>query len=159
MSAGESAKTLFIGVGNPHAGDDKAGRLVADLLLRENLSFVEVKQCLGDAAQLVELFEDYQTVYCCDAVRSDRPAGEIIRFEAHEKPLPVELFSLTTHDFGLPQAVELIRNMSLMPEKLIVYGISAQNFQPGSDLTGPVQKAVKKLANRLSKELKTTKIQ
>ncbi|MFP4686804.1 MAG: hydrogenase maturation protease [bacterium] len=144
---------MFIGAGNPHAGDDRAGRRVADLLAEKNLSDIQITQCLGDAAELIELFEKYQTIYCCDAVRQPSRAGKIYRFEAHKKPLPVELFSLTTHDFGLPQAVELARSMNKLPEKLVIYGIAAANFQPGAKLTPEVETAAHEVAERLVAEL------
>ena len=149
MSAGDCAKSLFVGVGNPHAGDDAVGRLVADILAQKNITGLVVKQSLGEASELIDLFEGYQTVYCCDAVRCRKNAGQILFFEAHKKPLPVTLFSLTTHDFGLPQAIELARNIGSLPDKLIVYGITAENFQPSAKLSTPLKKATRTVVDHI----------
>ncbi len=154
MCTGDCAEKLFIGVGNLYAGDDRAGRLAADLLAKKNISNIEIKQCLGDAAELIEFFETDRIIYCCDAVHTSGRPGKIYRFEAHKKPLPVELFSLTTHDFGLPQAVELARNMNKMPRELVIYGIAGGNFQPGSEMSPEVKKSVQEVADRIAAELK-----
>jgi hydrogenase maturation protease len=54
---------------------------------------------------------------------------------------------------GLPEAVELARELGRLPGRLVVYGIEGENFEAGEGLTEAVQKTVAKLVLDLYREL------
>ena len=87
-----------------------------------------------------------------DAVNSGSAPGTLHRFDVTDAPLPAQVFP-STHAMGLPEAVELARELDRLPGRLIVYGIEGQNFEAGEGLTEPVQKTVAKLVMDLYREL------
>jgi hydrogenase maturation protease len=54
---------------------------------------------------------------------------------------------------GLPEAVELARELDRLPPRLVVYGIEGESFEAGEGLSYPVQKTVEKLVMDLYHEL------
>jgi hydrogenase maturation protease len=139
-------KVLVIGMGNPLRGDDAAGRIVADRIQRRNQPFLNVVECSGEAAALMELWRDAGVVIVVDAVAPSRGAGIVQRFDATERALPVRFYGASTHAFGLGEAVELARALHQLPHRLIVFGIEGERFHVGSRLSPGVKKAVPRVA-------------
>ena len=75
---------------------------------------------------------------------AQRP-GRLHRFDVTDAPLPAEIFNRSTHSLGLPEAVELARELDRLPTRLIVYGIEGESFETGEGLSDPVQTTVEKL--------------
>jgi hydrogenase maturation protease len=87
-----------------------------------------------------------------DAISSGSEPGRLHRFDVTHAPLPAEIFSVSTHALGLPEAVELARELGRLP-RLVVYGIEGETFEAGEGLSDPVEKTVEKLVLDLYSEL------
>jgi len=134
----------IIGVGNRYRSDDAIGPIIA-----ERLGGIELT---GDGAQLLELFKQSNEVIVIDAVQSGAPPGTIFRLDANETPLPREMFTSSTHAFGLPEAIELARTLEQLPRTLIVYGIEGENFTAGTSLSHEVSEAIKLVVTQIEQE-------
>jgi hydrogenase maturation protease len=66
----------------------------------------------------------------------------VYRIDANAMPLPAELFSRSTHDFGVAAAIELARTLGQLPSRVIVFGVEGQDFLDGAGLSSPVEQAV-----------------
>lgn len=119
---------LVIGVGNEHRGDDAIGLLVSRRIRALNLPGVSTSECNGDVNRLFEMWKDSQAVAVIDAVSSGRKPGTIHRWNAARESLPVDIFSSSSHSFGVAQTIELARVLGQIPPVAIVYGIEAKQF-------------------------------
>ena len=155
MSAGPGRR-LVVGVGNPDAGDDAAGRLVARRLRsRRGQELAEqtvVCECSGEPTALMAAWEGFDDVVLVDACSGGGPPGRILRFEA---PQLEQLASLqprqrSTHGFGVCMAVALARALGAAPANIVVYAIEGLTFQAGARVSPEVERAAEELAGLLS---------
>jgi len=144
---------IVLGIGNLDRGDDAAGPAVARLLRGALPRDVEVAEHGGEAAALLGRLDGVAEAYLVDACVSGAPAGTVQRFDAASTPLPQGLFGLSTHAFGLAEAVELGRALGQLPPRCIVYAIEAGAFEVGEALSPGVEAAVSDVARRIHDEL------
>lgn len=152
---------LIIGVGNEMRGDDGAGLLVARLLQDRPPHGVSVLQHNGEGSTLIEAWQGYESVVLVDAAAPNALGGSattgggaapgvIQRFSLDDGPLPVTLASsLSSHAFGVADAIDLARNLQRLPTQLTVYAIEGQDFRLGRPMTLPVVAAAHVLAHHL----------
>lgn len=145
---------LVIGVGNEYAQDDAAGLLVARKLKEEVRDNIRIIESGGEGASLIEAWKGASSAIVIDAVRSGAEPGSIYRFDAHQKPLPVQPFRGSTHAFGLYEAIELARSLNQLPQRLIVYGVEGQNFTAGTNVSGAITQAVAAVTRSVIEEIK-----
>lgn len=147
-------KPLIIGIGNIDRGDDAAGILTAEEVQHCMKHKVEVVIHNGEPASLIELWQNHQTVILIDAIAAGTHPGEILMLNLRETSLPECLFSRrSTHDFGIPEAVELARVMGKLPTQLLFYGIEASSFSMGQELSEVVKKAIPKVVELISERV------
>jgi len=146
-------RVLVIGVGNEMRGDDAVG-LIVSRRLREKLPYhVAMVEESSDGAHLMGLWKGSEITILIDAVQSGAEPGRIHKFEAHKSPLPTALFQYSTHDFSIPQAIELARAMNQLPRRLIVYGIEGQCFDLGARISTIVERAAQEVIELLTFEI------
>ena len=141
---------LVIGIGNDLRGDDAAGLLVARRLHALDMTVCEQS---GEGTALMRAWQGWPHVIVVDAVCSDMAPGTIYRFEASSRRLPAALFSLSTHGFGLAEAVELARVLHELPPRLVVYAIEGRQFAMGSRMSGPVRHALEYVTDSIRHEV------
>jgi hydrogenase maturation protease len=146
-------RPLVIGVGNALRSDDGAGPALVESLKRTHHARAGLVLCAGDGASLMALWEGQHCVIVVDAVCSGAPAGTVHRFEAHQERIPSRFFNYSTHAFSLAEAVEMSRTLGTLPRRLVLFGIEGENFASGPSLSLSVQRAVRRLAQRLPREL------
>lgn len=145
--------TVVVGIGNPDRGDDAVGRAVARALRGRLPDHVGIVEADGEATALLECLEDVPEAYLVDACASGSPPGTIRRFDAAAEPLPQAAFGLSTHGFGLAEAIELARALGQLPGRCVVYAVEGQGFETGAPLSAPVERAVPGVVERLCAEL------
>lgn len=144
-------KPLVIGIGNPLAGDDAAGRLAARRLAQRQQALsagaaagaarFDVTETDGDMAGLLPLLDGRSRVVLMDACCSGAPAGSLHRFDA-ATPLPASLFAVSSHGMGLAHTIELARSLGRLPRRCLVLAIEGAAFAPGMPLSPPVEAAL-----------------
>jgi hydrogenase maturation protease len=148
---------LLIGIGNAYRRDDSAGLWIARQLKEKKLPGIRIEESTGEITDLMELWEDHDTVLAVDALSSGGEAGEIRRFEVHQAPLPAETFHYSTHGLSLAEAVELARAMGKLPKRFIIYAIEGKDFAAGEAISPRVKKGCAKLVDRIIQELLSNK--
>ena len=145
----------IIGLGNAWRGDDAAGLMVARRLRQENLPQVEIAESPGSGDSILEAWKDAATVIVVDAVVSGGALGALYRFDAHDPAatFPVSR-SLSSHGWGLSEALALGRVFQDLPPVLIIYGIEGQNFSLGDSLSPAVAAAIPEVARRITAEIR-----
>ena len=138
---------LIVGIGNAFRSDDGVGPFVAEALAARGFA---AQVHAGDGTGLMDLFEAYQALVLVDATHSGAAPGTLVSFDAVAEKLPAELFHYSTHRFGLAEAVETARALGLLPKSLFVHGIEGGEFGAGTQLTGPVREAAKRLIEHLA---------
>jgi hydrogenase maturation protease len=143
----------LIGIGNRFRRDDAAGlEVVRRLRLAHPPGVILIEQ-EGEPGSLIESWSSADEALVIDGVSSGSTPGKVHRFDVTDAPLPAEVFNPSTHAMGLPEAVELARELDRLPGRLVVYGIEGESFEAGEGLTEPVQKTVEKLVLDLYREL------
>jgi hydrogenase maturation protease len=141
----------LIACGNPDAGDDAIGLVVAGAV-RDRLEAspypVEVLE-VGPAIDAVPLLEDAGAAILLDAVRTrgGREPGEIVRVEAGPNGLPVELGApVSSHGFGIGEAIAVARALgSTVP--IVVIGVEAGDAALGRGLSPAVAAAAPRVVD------------
>ena len=146
-------RTIVIGVGNPDRGDDGAGRQVAQALKGTLSREVAIVHSAGELTQVLSQLQTADAAILVDASSSGAAAGTVRRFDVVAKPLPRELFAVSTHGVGVADAIELARVLGDLPAICIVYAIEGQQFDAGSPLSAPVAAALPQVVERVRAEL------
>jgi len=160
------AGILVIGIGNPDRGDDGFGLLVADRMtermaesggqsLRDTVTLL---RCRGDLLSLIPDWAGYEAVICIDAAQSLGDIGRIHRFDCTQTDLPRDLAFLSSHAFGLAEAVALARTLALLPPTLVVFAVEAECFDAkpfdgGGSLTPALAEAIPRVIEDVLAEI------
>jgi len=137
---GAPAETLVIGYGNRTRGDDAAGPIAIECLRRLACNGVMLEEWDGDSLQLIERWSLRESVVVIDAIQSGRRAGEVTILSARELETETVIHSVSTHGFGLVEAVRLGRVLERLPPRLWVVGIEGERFDMGTSPTEAVRR-------------------
>ena len=148
-----AASTVVIGVGNPDRGDDAAGREVARRLRRSLAAEVDIVELDGEATALLARLEGARTVFLIDACVSGAPPGTVRRLDVGAGPLPRAAFGLSSHGFGLAEALELAATLGAMPQRCVVYAIEGDCFDFGAPVSAAVARAIDAVVEEMRREV------
>ena len=137
------SRVRILGIGSP-TGDDQAGWLTVDALLAAGLDEVDIKKLDRPGANLIPLLENASRVILIDAMQGGSRAGEIQRFD--QKDWPGYCNGLSSHGFGVLDALTLARELGSLPSRLDLYGIGIGSVLPGEEAGPDVQAAALRLA-------------
>jgi hydrogenase maturation protease len=146
-------KVVVIGVGNPFRSDDAVGRVVVRQLRKGVPPGVQIVEETGDGAELLTAWEGAECVILVDAVQSGASPGTLHRLDARNETLPSWFSHVSTHAFGVGEAIELARRMGDLPANLIVYGIEGLDFSAGTRLSPEVAEEVPSAASFILQEI------
>ena len=139
-------RLTVIGVGNEWRRDDAAGLAVARLVRARADASLRVVEHEGEATALLDAWDGAEEVVVVDAVRSGAPPGTVHTLDPVARPVPAELFSVSSHVLGVADAIELARAIGRLPPRLTLYGIEGRDFGLGSGLDPDVARAVGEVA-------------
>jgi hydrogenase maturation protease len=143
-----------IGVGNEWRGDDAAGLLVVRRLQGDPWPQVEIAESRGTVTAVQEAWKGAAGVIVVDAVVSGGTPGTIYRFDARGAGMPAELSrSVSSHGWGVAEAVALGRLFQELPLRLIIYGIEGKTFGPGQEVSLEVAAAIPEATRRIKEEI------
>ena len=144
---------LIIGVGNPFRRDDGVGPAIASAVKALGIAGLRVLIRMGEGADLIECWNPDEDVIVVDAMRSGAVPGTIIRIDAREKALPVEHFNISSHSFGVAEAVEVARALDRLPRSLVIYGIEAEDMVDGEGFSPGVEGSIDKAVGMIMEEI------
>jgi len=150
------SRVRIIGIGSP-SGDDQAGWLTVDALRAFEVGDdddVSINKLDRPGANLISLLENVSRVILIDAMQSNGPIGRIQRFD--QKDWPDYSQGLSSHSFGVLDALSLARELGSLPPRLDLYGIEIGSASPGDQVGGEIQAAARELARRIAADLAAT---
>jgi len=134
----------IIGCGNPDRGDDRAGLLVAERL--RDAGF-HAETYTGEALALIDAWSLGDEVVLVDAVVTG--PGTLHLWEG--RPNGVAMGTpVSSHGFDIAKAIELAEALGRLPARLRVYGIEGRRFDPGSETSPEVERAVESVARQIA---------
>ena len=142
---------LIIGIGNDYRSDDAVGLVVARALQARKLPHVSILEAIGEGTALLEAWKGAEKVMLIDAVTSGAPAGTIHQLDAQAGPISHDLFALSTHAFGIAEAIELARVLGNFPQRLVIYGIEGKRFVAGVGLSPEVERTAHQMIERVTR--------
>ncbi len=152
MNPDKNPSTIVIGVGNLFRSDDSVGILVVRELKKYQKDNLTIMEHSGEGISLMDIFKNEKQIILVDAVSSKEKPGTIHLIDPHKQVLPKKMFSCSTHNFGVAEAVEMSRSLNQLPEQLLIFGIEGKNFHPGEDLSPEVEHAKKKVIQEIVKK-------
>lgn len=146
---------MVIGVGNEFRGDDAAGLLVVQKLKGLQNSFsnkITFYEHNGEGTTLLELWQNADVVFLVDAIYSKEQVGKVYRLDLKAEKLSTEWF-YSTHAFNITEAIELGKVLNQLPNQVILYGITANNFNLGAEVSSSVYQAIEIAVTQITAEL------
>lgn len=153
MKTSLTDSVVVVGVGNEFRSDDAAGLMVARALARLSSPGVTVKESTGDGAELMGLAAHASILFIIDAVRGQDRSDALLRWDAVQAALPIGLLPVSSHAFGVAEAVELMRELKTLPPTVVIFGIKGQIFGPGAGLSPKVKQAISRLIRLVAAEI------
>jgi hydrogenase maturation protease len=124
-----SGVTKVIGIGSHH-GDDQAGWIVAQRLLRHKDLPAEVV-LLRDPAGVLEHVSGCDRLILIDACMSGDAPGTIKRLEWPDSRLQSN-WGTSTHGISACEAMQLLEQLHRRPRSVIFFGVEAESFSPAA---------------------------
>ena len=152
-SARNDSGIVVVGIGNPDRGDDAVGRLIARSLRTRMPSGVRIAEHDGEATALLAELQSTRCAWLIDAARSDAPPGTIHRIDCSVADPALSSGSISSHGFGLAEAIGLARALDVLPARCIVYAVEATDFTAGATPSAAVTAAVDDVVARILAEL------
>jgi hydrogenase maturation protease len=149
-------RQLILGIGNPERGDDAIGYEVVRLLRGRLPAEFEALHRPGEATAIVQELEGADVAFLVDATVSGARPGTVRRFDVTGQALPSRLAEVSSHGFGLAQAIELARALGSLPRHCIVYAIEGELFEPGAALSPEAARATARVVQQILDELTDT---
>jgi len=140
----------ILGIGSP-LGDDQAGWLTVDALLENGFDQGKVAKLDRPGANLIPLLEGVPWVILVDAMQSGGQPGWVHRFDREDWPRYGS--GLSSHGFGVLEALTLAQTLGSLPPRLDLYGIEIGSANPGEAPAAVVAVAAQQLARRIAREL------
>jgi hydrogenase maturation protease len=153
----KKGRVAVIGVGNLDRGDDAAGRQVARRLREAGGGEAEIVDLDGEATSILTALEKAEVAFLIDACISRGPAGAIHRYDLIDGLPAAAHFGLSSHGFGLAEAIELAKTLGQLPTHSVVYAIGGECFDIGAPLSDAVAHAVEEVAMQVAEEIRALK--
>lgn len=147
------SRVRILGIGSP-AGDDQAGWLAVDALLADGVPGDEdivIEKLDRPGASLIPRLEEAPWVILIDAMQGGGEPGRIGHFR--EDDWPAYRHGLSSHGFGVLEALSLARALGSLPPRLDLYGIEIGPGRPDASPGAAVRDAARQLAQRIAAEL------
>lgn len=146
MSCAKPGEVLVLCIGNSLAGDDAAGWLVGERLLRGGeMPGVKVVLLGVGGLDLLEHFGGEETLVVVDAVCWGAPPGTVHVLEWEDLP-PAQRAAVSAHGVGVRESVEVARLIlvpELVPSRVVVVGVEGRHFlELGTPCSPEVQGAL-----------------
>lgn len=147
-------RAVVLGLGNVMRRDDGVASAVLEAV-RARVPDADVRDVYGDPATLVAAWADADLVVLVDALTGTGVPGDVLRFERTRDGWDVVPPSrpLSSHGWGLSDALELADVLARTPPRLVVVAVVAADLSTGHGLSAPVAAAVLPAAEQVLRAL------
>ena len=149
-----SCRTVVIGVGNEFRRDDGAGPAVVALLARQVPADVTLTVNDGEPTRMIEAWAGAPLAIVVDAVRAEPAVPGRLHRLVLDHPTMRPGGPVSSHGFGLDDAIGLGLVLDRMPGRLIVHAVEAGDLSQGAGLTPAVAAVIDTLADAVLRDLR-----
>ena len=148
---GNPRRLLIVGCGNPAAGDDSAGPEIVRRLSELGDCGCDLRAETAPGLELLDIFSRADVILFVDAVTSGGVPGTLFLTSLPSKELEARaLGALSSHGWGLVEALELARALGRTIPRLFLLGIEAGTVTQGSPRSPAVEQAIALVVERIS---------
>jgi len=144
-------RLLIVGCGNPTSGDDSAGLEIVRRLSERGDCGCDLRAETAPGVELLDIFPLADVIVFADAVTSGGLPGTL-----HLTPLPSKelqpraLGSLSSHGWGLGEALKLAHALGRTLPRLFLLGIEAGTVAQDAPRSPAVEQAIALVVERIS---------
>jgi hydrogenase maturation protease len=147
-----------IGIGSPF-GDDRLGWVAIDLLKQQQIAqkchqHLILESCDRPGAQLIEIMRGIDSVILIDAVKSNKVPIGTLHCLKNDEIFTVNDGCLSSHAFGVGQALQLASVLGDLPQSVIFYGLEIDDKNTTDNLSEVVQKKLYDLIGLIADEIR-----
>jgi len=146
-------KIALIGVGNILMGDEGAGIRVIEKLEKmgvpDNVTLFDAGTWFLD---IVSELSDFDKVIIVDTTRGGGSPGTIYRFGLDDISSKGGS-SISLHDFGVIESLNIERLVNRLPEDIVFYGIEPERITISLELSPRVEGVIDRLIEKLMDEI------
>jgi hydrogenase maturation protease len=143
----------IVGVGSPNGDDALAWEVIRKLRgLLEAQDGMELHAVEG-GQRILDVLDGQGTLVLIDALAPAQQAGTISRFTWPDDRFEA-MCPPSTHHLQPVEALKLAETLGLLPSRVEIFGIEAEQMNPTGGLSPPVAMAVPRLVNLILNELK-----
>jgi hydrogenase maturation protease len=137
-------RVRVIALGNPMASDDGAAMEAARRVAHRD--GVEIVLAGRPGAGLLDLLDPSIATVLVDVIRLGARAGSVVEMALADVPgATIDREPITSHGFGVAQALELAQVLDRPLPRGIFVGVGGRVFDPGTELSADVAGAVEDL--------------
>ncbi|MFO8024412.1 hydrogenase maturation protease [Thiohalophilus sp.] len=143
---------LIAGIGSPF-GADQLGWHVVDNLKKKKDADGALQDCTflkldRPGPGLIESLQGYARVILIDALQAGKPRGTLVRLDAEQ--ISEQTAGLSSHNFGVAEAIALGRAMGQLPQELVLFGLDAGESPDVAFETSETKQLVERVVRELS---------
>jgi hydrogenase maturation protease len=146
-------RAVVIGVGNEFRRDDAVGPAVVAVLAGQVPVGVALTVNDGEPTRMIEAWAGARLAIVVDAVRAEPAVPGRLHRMVLDHPTMGPGVPVTSHGFGLDDAVGLGRALDRMPGRLIVHAVEAGDLSQGTGLSPAVAAVIDTLAGAVLRDL------
>jgi hydrogenase maturation protease len=146
-------RAVVIGVGNEFRRDDGAGPEVVARLRGRVPEAADLLVSDGEPTRMIEAWDGAGLVIVVDAVRAEPAVPGRLHRLALDRTATGPSGSVSSHGFGLGDAIGLALALDRMPGRLIVHAVEAADLSQGAGLTPAVAAVIDTLAAAVLRDL------
>lgn len=148
----------MVGAGNLLMGDEGLGVHVVEALGREYLPpYVTLVDAGTAVVEVLSGMRHYQRIFLVDALRGGGSPGIVYRLGIAELRRRAQRGHLTVsvHQAGLLEAVQMARLSGLDPERITVIGVEPGRLAPGIELSAVVSRRLPDVCHLIMEEVRS----
>jgi hydrogenase maturation protease len=112
---------------------------------------VPAEICTGESSTLIEVWSRADDVVVVDAAVTGAPLGSTWLWDAQTAQIQGSL-PMSTHGFGVAEAIKLARVLDRLPKRLRVFGIEGRRFDLGGEISPEVVGAIEEVVKLIVAE-------
>jgi len=145
-----ACRLMIVGCGNPAAGDDSAGIEIVRRLTELGGCGCDLRAETAPGVGLLDLFPLADVILLVDAVSSGRVPGTLHLTSLPSKGLKGRaLGALSSHGWGLAEALKLARALGRTIPRLFLLAIEAGTVAQGAQRSPAVEQAIALVVERI----------
>jgi len=148
-------KITVLGIGNILLKDEGVGVKVIEHLKEYNLpKEVELIDGGTATASLFPIFAETDYLIVIDAVKGKMSPGTIYRIGLNDL-MPPKRASISLHDLGLLEALDMAKKIGKSPKSVVIFGIEPKEINWGMELSPEINRKLPQIARLVVKEIET----